>query len=64
MPVDEADVVRLIKETAESPEEKHQLLALAGNKPSLWEGVSENQVVGVLRVILRQKKGRREFLAK
>ena len=59
MPVTKADVVRLIKKAAQSPEEKFQLLALAGEKPSLWSELDEEDVVGCLRAQLR-KEGRQD----
>ncbi len=62
MPVTKADVVRLIKKAAESPQEKDQLLALAGDKPSLWSELDEEDVVGCLRAQLR-KEGRHVFRA-
>ena len=58
MPVTKADVVRLIKQAAENPEERNQLLALAGDKPGLWSELDEEDVVGCLQAQLR-KEGRR-----
>ena len=63
MPVTIYDVVRLIiNSAAASLQEKDQLLALAGDKPSLWNELDEDDVVGCLRAQLL-KEGRQEELA-
>ena len=64
MPLTIEDVVRLIMVAAENREEEIQLLVVAGHKPSLWDEVPENDVVGVLRAHLRKEEGRRDLLAK
>ena len=48
MPVNKRDVVRVVKAGA-SGTEKDALLALAGEKPGLWDGLEEDDVLGVLR---------------
>ena len=48
MPVNKRDVVRIVKAGA-SGTEKDALLALAGEKPGLWDGLEEDDVLGVLR---------------
>ena len=53
MPVTKADVVRAVKQAASSTQEKDQLLALAGAQPSLWDGLDQEDVVGVLRAQLQ-----------
>ena len=42
------DVVRIPKASA-SGTEKGALLALAGEKPGLWDGLEEDDVLGVLK---------------
>ena len=54
MPLTKVDVVRLIKAAVvDDEEEKIQLLMLAGQKPSLWFGLDEEDVVACLRTYLR-----------
>ena len=53
--------MRLIKAAADSQQERFQLLALAGDKPSLWDELDEDDVVGCLRTHLR-KEGRQANL--
>ena len=48
MAVNKSDVVRIVK-THVSGTEKDVLLALAGEKPGLWDGLGEDDVLGVLR---------------
>ena len=48
MPVEKLDVVRIVKAGA-SGTEKDALLALAGEKPGLWDGLEEEDVLGVLK---------------
>ena len=48
MPVNKRDVVRIVKAGA-ADTEKYALLALAGEKPSLWDGLEEDDVLGVLQ---------------
>ena len=48
MPVNKRDVVRIVKAGA-SGTEKDALLALAGEKPGLCDGVEEDDVLGVLK---------------
>ena len=62
MPITKKDVVRLIKTAAASLQEMNQLLALAGEKPSLWDELDEDDVVGCLRAQLL-KEGRQEEMA-
>lgn len=47
MPVNRSEVVRIVKAGA-SGTEKDVLLALAGEKPGLWDGLEEDDVLGVL----------------
>ena len=42
------DVVRIVKAGAAGTE-KDALLALAGEKPALWDGLEEDDVLGVLK---------------
>ncbi|KAL3131822.1 hypothetical protein ABBQ38_007536 [Trebouxia sp. C0009 RCD-2024] len=48
MPVNKRDVVRIVK-AGVSGTEKDALLALAGEKPALWDGLEEDDVLGVLK---------------
>ena len=48
MPVNKRDVVRVVKAGAAGTE-KDALLALAGEKPGLWDGLEEEDVLGVLK---------------
>ena len=48
MPVNKRDVVRIVKAGA-SGTEKDALLALAGENPGLWDGLEEDDVLGVLK---------------
>ena len=49
MPVNKRDVVRIVKAGASDEAQKNALLALAGHKPSLWDGLDEEDVLGVLK---------------
>lgn len=49
MPVNKCDAVRIVKAGASGTTEKIVLLALAGEKPGLWDGLDENDVLAVLR---------------
>lgn len=54
MPISIREVVdEIIAATDVSLEEKYSLLALAGTRPSLWETLYKEEVVGVLRSALR-----------
>ena len=46
--MEKLDVVRIVKAGA-SGTEKDALLALAGEKPGLWDGLEEEDVLGVLK---------------
>ncbi len=48
MPVNKLDVVRIVKDGA-SGTEKDALLALADEEPGLWDGLEEDDVLGVLK---------------
>lgn len=48
MPVSKRDVVRIVKAGA-SGTERYALLALVGEKPGLWDGLEEEDVLGVLK---------------
>ena len=48
MPVNKRDVVRILK-TGASGTERNALLALAGEKPGLWDGLEEDDVLSVLK---------------
>ena len=48
MAVNKSDVVRIVKAHTFGTE-KDVLLALAGEKPGLWDGLEEDDVLGVLR---------------
>ena len=48
MPLNKRDVVRIVKAGASDEAQKNALLALAGNKPSLWDGLDEEDVLGAL----------------
>ena len=48
MPISKYDVVRIVRDGT-SGTEKIALLALAGEKPGLWEGLEEVEVLAVLR---------------
>ncbi len=41
MPVNKGDVVRIVKVGAIDEAEKNALLAIAGDKPGLWDGLEE-----------------------
>ena len=47
MPVTKRDVVRIVKAGASDKAHKNALLALAGDKPGLWDGLDEEDVLGV-----------------
>lgn len=49
MPVNKRDVVRIVKAGATDEAQKNALLALAGDKPSLWDGLDAEDVLGVLK---------------
>ncbi len=49
MPVNKGDVVRIVKVGATDEAEKNALLAIAGDKPGLWDGLEEEDVLGVLK---------------
>ena len=49
MPVNKRDVVRIVEAGASDEAQKNALLAIAGDKPSLWDGVDEEDVLGVLK---------------
>lgn len=55
MSVNKREVVRIIKAGASDEAQKNALLALAGDKPSLWDGLDEEDVLGVL--ITQLEKG-------
>ncbi len=48
MPVNKGDV-RTVKVAATDEAEKNALLAIAGDKPGLWDGLEEEDVLGVLK---------------
>ena len=48
MPVNKRDVVRIVKAGTSDKAHKNALLALAGDKPGLWDGLDEEDVLGVL----------------
>ena len=48
MPVNKRDVVRIVKAGA-SGTEKDALLVLAGEKPGVWDGLEEDDFLGVLK---------------
>lgn len=54
MEVTKKDVVRIITAAASGPE-MDDLLALAGEKPGLWDGLQEEHVMGVLKAQLRKE---------
>lgn len=66
MAVSKADVVQAVKAaTVGNLSERNQLLVLAGEKPTLWEGLEAEDVVGVLREALAQSStGRQPNLSK
>ncbi|CAL8462674.1 g2207 [Coccomyxa elongata] len=64
MPVIKADVVRLIKEAAESPLEKDQLLVLAGDNTSLWSELHEEDVVTCLWACMHMEGSTRDVATK
>ena len=49
MPVNKLDVVRIVKAGA-SGTEKAALLVIASEKPGLWEGLEEGDVLDVLKL--------------
>lgn len=49
MTVSKGDVVRIVKAGASDEAEKNALLAIAGEKPGLWDGLEEDDVLGVLK---------------
>ncbi|KAL0049923.1 hypothetical protein WJX82_000834 [Trebouxia sp. C0006] len=49
MTVNKGDVVRIVKAGASDEAEKNALLAIAGEKPGLWDGLEEDDVLGVLK---------------
>ena len=55
MSLNKREVVRIIKAGASDEAQKNALLALAGDKPSLWDGLDEEDVLGVL--ITQLEKG-------
>ena len=48
MPVNKGDVVRIVR-AGTSGTERYALLALAGEKPDLWDCLEEDDVLGVLQ---------------
>ena len=52
--VNKRDVVRIVKAGASDEAQKNALLALAGDKPSLWDGLDEEDVLGVLKQAITQ----------
>ena len=48
MTVNNGDVVRIVKAGASDEAEKNALLAIAGEKPGLWDGLEEDDVLGAL----------------
>ena len=55
MPVNKRDVVRVIKAGASDEAQKNSLLVLAGLEPGLWDGLDEEEVLGVLKYVLKQR---------
>ena len=55
MPVKKKMVQNLVRQAAKDSEEKVHLLRLAGSKPGLWGGLEEDEVVGVLREVLKKE---------
>ena len=53
MPVDKAGLQALVRREAVDLAEKHKLLLLAA-KAELWEGLEEDEVLGVLRLALEE----------
>ena len=49
MPVNKHDVIRIVKAGASDEAHKNVLLALACDKPGLWDGLDEEDVLGVLK---------------
>ena len=49
MTVNKGDVVRIVKAGASDEAEKNALLAIAGETPGLWDGLEEDDVLGVLK---------------
>ncbi len=49
MTVNNGDVVRIVKAGASDEAEKNALLAIAGEKPGLWDGLEEDDVLGALK---------------
>ena len=54
MPVNKHDVVRIVKAGVSDKAHKNALLALAGDKPGLWDGLDEEDVLGVLEQAITQ----------
>ena len=54
MPVNKHDVVRSVKAGVSDKAHKNALLALAGDKPGLWDGLDEEDVLGVLEQAITQ----------
>ena len=52
MAVSKDDVVRVVKAGASDEGEKTALLTLADEMPSLWDGLEDEDVLGVLRYVL------------
>ena len=54
MSVNKHDVVRIVKAGVSDKAHKNALLALAGEKPGLWDGLDEEDVLGVLEQAIIQ----------
>ena len=54
MPVNKHDVIRIVKAGASDEAHKNALLALACDKPGLWDGLDEEDVLGVLKQAVTQ----------
>ena len=57
MPLDKYTVQRLVRGEARDAEEKVKLLRLVAEKPELWDGLEEDEIVGVLRETLTSAAG-------